>query len=61
MTGLLLAVFVIERSPWRMRVLVTVEALLVGTVSVKLFGAVTVAVFVKALASDEGSTVPVTV
>ena len=52
---------VIERSPWRMRVLVTVEALLVGTVSVKLLGAVTVAVFVKALAADDGSTVPVTV
>ena len=29
--------------------------------SVKLLGAVTVAVFVKALAADDGSTVPVTV
>ena len=61
MTGLELAVLVIDRSPWRIRVLVTVETLFAVFVSEKFAGAVTVAVFVKALASDAASTLPVTV
>ena len=44
-----------------MQVLVTVEALFVGTVSIKLFGGVTVAVLAKAVAAVDGSTVPVIV